>query len=138
MLRSLNVHINSPDENRRYLSGGLIICEKCQRILGYLNKVGYRDIKMVLYCRCGQIGFLKTDFCERQHSTEHSLRTVKNEYRCEKCGTPLFSLCAETVANYAFTVTCRCGERYRRNVRDLEETVKKNKKLSLIKNKENF
>lgn len=60
MLKTLNVQITSPNGAHNYPAGGLIYCSNCRYILGYLNAEGYQDIRIILRCRCGQIGYIKT------------------------------------------------------------------------------
>lgn len=121
MLKTLNVHIGSPDGNRKYIDGGLIFCNRCRHILGYLNGDGYRTIQMIIRCKCGQIGVLRTEIANKPRSIARMLRAKKMEYRCEKCGLPLFSLHKECIAACSFCIACKCGASYTKDISESEE-----------------
>lgn len=121
MLKTLNVQITSPNGAHNYPAGGLIYCSNCRYILGYLNAEGYQDIRIILRCRCGQIGYIKTVPQKAVHGTVHLLRAAKQEFQCEECGLPLFSLRKNFVSGFTFQITCRCGKNYIKDIMQAEQ-----------------
>lgn len=135
MLKTLNVHIASPGRTHPSSAGGLIYCSNCRYILGYLNAEGYQNIQMILRCRCGQTGYIKTIPAIPTRGAVHMLRAVKQEFQCKKCGLPLFSLRKDFVTHFTFNLTCRCGLCYTKDIMQAEEEKRIPELVSILKRK---
>ncbi len=119
--------------------GSLIFCENCKRILGSINRLGYRYINLSLTCKCDvfcNVEIAKTVNTSDPFERVERMPMSKNGINiCKKCGTPLFGIIDDRVKNYSFYVECSCGEKYdlmpsfpSRLGKTLEEI--KNKKIS--------
>ena len=96
--------------------GSLIFCENCKKIVGSINKSGYRYINISMVCSCGNYGSLEirrpdaeVDLLERINRTADEKNGVQT---CKKCGNPIFGIIANRVRTYSFYAECICGEKY--------------------------
>lgn len=97
-------------------SGSLIFCDNCEKILGSINKQGYRYINLSLTCSCNYDGILEIS---REDSTSDPFERVNRmPYEkdglavCKKCGNVMFGVIPDRLINYSFYVECTCGEKY--------------------------
>ncbi len=111
--------------------GSLIFCENCQKIIGSINKSGYRYIAIEADCLCGNRWSLEI---ARPDSTVSSLKRLgcmtdkKNGVHiCKKCQMPIFGIVSSQVSTYSFYAECICGEKYdakNKAFKRLEETAR--------------
>ena len=96
--------------------GSLIFCENCKKIVGSLNKSGYRYINISLVCSCGNYGNL--EIARPDSEANPSRRVNRMPYEkdsvqlCKNCKTPIFGIIANRVRTYSFFAECICGEKY--------------------------
>lgn len=133
MIKTLNVHIATLGRTHPSSAGGFIYCSNCRYILGYLNAEGYQNIKMILHCRCGKTGYIKSVSTTPACATTQMLRAQNRIFQCKKCGLPLFSLRKNTVTNFTFEITCRCGKEYIKDIMQAEEEKRIPELVNIIK-----
>lgn len=97
-------------------SGSLIFCNNCDKIVGSINRQGYRYINLTMTCSCNSAGMLEIS---RENSTSNPLERINRMPAekdglavCKKCGNVMFGLIQGRVLSYAFYVECTCGEKY--------------------------
>lgn len=94
--------------------GSLIICEPCEKIIGYLNCGCYRSLMLMFACKCGCKGSLEYNYLPRSASQPVNKPLVSNDglFKCSACGMPLFSLKTSELKYFAGSITCKCGAEY--------------------------
>ena len=112
-------------------SGGLVFCKNCDKIVGSINKHGYKSLSISLICTCGCYGSAEivsggslTDFAQNVDRTPDFKDSVLT---CKECGTPIFGILENRVENYSFFAECVCGAKYDtkpQNHKRLGETAK--------------
>lgn len=115
--------------------GSIVFCEGCGQILGSVNRVSYRYIKIGFKCSCGDYGRLEFETRESTSDPYESVGQMpglKNGVAvCKKCGVQLFNAIPTRLKGYSFYVECKCGEKYdmvpTQDIR-LGETIKLYKK----------
>ncbi len=97
-------------------SGSLVFCGNCEKVLGSINSKSFKDIKLSIICTCGNYGSL---IISHGKSYEDEFRYIgqmplikKDILYCKKCKEPLFGVIDQRTVQYAFSVQCRCGEKY--------------------------
>ena len=111
-------------------NGGLMFCDKCEKIVGSINAKGYRFLSFSLTCTCSnecQLELIRKsstfDIAMKYKRKPH----IKNNLMsCVDCGTPIFGIIEERVEKFSFNAECICGAKYdtkARTNRRLEETV---------------
>lgn len=122
----------------RFLSNGgsLIFCGNCDKIVGSVNKSGYKYLNLAFICTCGNFGNIEVvrdghvnDITKQIRKTP---KTKLGVYVCPKCDIPLISMIDERVQNYSYYIECVCGERFDTKPgfdKRLGETLKAFKKL---------
>ena len=111
--------------------GSLIFCENCQKIVGSINKSGYRYIALEADCCCGNRWSIEI---ARPDSSVNPLKRLNRMtdrkdgvHICKKCGEPIFGIVASQVGIYSFYTQCVCGEKYdskSNSFKRLEETAR--------------
>lgn len=120
-------------------NGGLLFCSACQKIVGSVNRDGYRFIRISFVCTCNadEMRFIEIsrgdEYIERGTAKRKMPTAEDGVYLCKKCRTPMFSMIENRVHTYVFAVRCQCGEDYDMKTqfgKRLGETVKllKNRK----------
>ncbi len=122
----------------RFLSNGgsLLFCGNCGKIVGSVNKSGYKYLYLEFECTCGNCGKVEVirdgHFNDIEMQIRNAPKTRLGVFICSKCDTPLISMIDERVKSYAYFTECVCGERYDTKPRfdkRLGETLKAFKKL---------
>ena len=111
--------------------GSLIFCENCQKIVGSINKSGYRYIAIEADCCCGNRWSLEIAKPNSTVNLSKRLNRKSNKengvHICKKCRTPIFGVVASQVSIYSFYAECICGEKYdakSNSFKRLEETAR--------------
>ena len=122
----------------RFLSNGgsLIFCENCDKIVGSVNKSGYKYLNLAFICTCGNFGNIEVIRDGRFNDITRQIRktpkTKSGVYVCPQCDIPLISMIDERLQNYSYYIECVCGERFDTKPsfdKRLGETLKTIKKL---------
>ncbi|MBR2916816.1 MAG: hypothetical protein IKC07_04385 [Clostridia bacterium] len=96
------------------VSGGNIICEECNNILGSIEPMNYSYIKLAFVCKCKSI--VKAELYRGNLPTlTHPNRELYNkdgEYICQNCETPIFKVNEKDIISFAFNAICKCGVEY--------------------------
>lgn len=97
-------------------NGGLVFCDNCEKIVGSINKAGYKYLNVFFFCTCGSFGSI--EIIRNGHENDitehlHRMPKVRNGVCvCRKCETLLLSMVDERLQNYSFYAECSCGEKY--------------------------
>ena len=125
--------------------GSLIFCENCKKIIGSINKNGYRYINISVVCSCGNYGSVEIARPDSTADPFEKVRNIPNEKNgvqvCQNCETPIFGIIASRVRTYSFYAECICGEKYdlkSNSAKRLGETARllKLKRIYTLKNDE--
>lgn len=97
-------------------SGSLIFCDNCEKIVGSINRQGYRYLNLSIVCTCGNCGSIEisrpgntSDPFERINKMPDSREGIAV---CKNCKMPIFGVISDRVRTYSFYVECVCGEKY--------------------------
>ncbi len=97
-------------------NGSLVFCENCEKIVGSINRIGYRYMKIVFSCTCGTYGNIEIVKVNSRLGDAKQINKMpgisKGVCRCTKCDTPLLSMIDSRVLNYSFFAECVCGEAF--------------------------
>lgn len=97
-------------------SGGLVFCDNCEKIVGSINKQGYRYLNISISCTCGNHGSLeisKPDNTSDPYERLNQMPMDKNGVEvCKYCKTPMFGVIVDRVRSFSFYSECICGEKY--------------------------
>ena len=128
-------------DGARFLSNGgsLIFCENCGKIVGSVNKYGYKYLYLLFVCTCGYKGEIEVirdgHFNDYKKLINKAPKTKLGVFICNKCDTPLISMIDERVQSYTYYTECICGEKFdakpKFNER-LGETLKAYKKMKKL------
>ncbi|MBR5614591.1 MAG: hypothetical protein IKW64_04740 [Clostridia bacterium] len=93
-----------------------MFCKNCDKIVGSINKHGYRRLSISLICTCGCYGNVEivadgslSDFTEKIDKAPDFKDSVVH---CKECQTPIFGILENRVENYSFFAECVCGAKY--------------------------
>jgi hypothetical protein len=120
-------------------TGSLIFCEKCEKIIGSINKSGYKYINIVLTCSCGNFGAIEISKNGRSYRQEKVDKTPNERSGvavCKNCDTAIFGIIDWRVQNYSFFAECKCGEKYDTRCA-IEKRLGETARLLKIKNLKN-
>ncbi len=114
----------------------MVFCDNCEKIVGSINKAGYRYLNIAFICTCGNFGSIEVirdgHYNDITKQICNTPKTKMGVYCCTKCDMPLISMIDERVQNYSFYTECVCGERFDTKPafdKRLGETLKAIKKL---------
>lgn len=87
--------------------GGMVKCEDCQRLLGYLHEEHLAYAYLQLICHCGASGYL--EFGKRSEEKVSAFADATNrELSCPECRAVWFTE-SDGVRSSAFRFGCQCG-----------------------------
>ncbi len=97
-------------------NGSLVFCENCEKVVGSINKSGYRYINFIFICTCGMCGRVEIIRDGHKNGISQHLnrmpKVVNGVCCCRECDNPLLSVKEESVYNFSFFTECICGEKY--------------------------
>lgn len=102
-----NSLISKPD-------GGIINCDKCGRITGFIYERTHKYINYMFMCKCSNVGRAEI-YRGRRPTLEYPMRKLyqkENLHICPNCERIIFRVMDDAVQNYAFNVICKCGVEY--------------------------
>ena len=94
--------------------GGLVRCDKCGQITGFIHEGNHKYIKYIFVCKCGSVGKVEI-IVDKKPKLEYPCRKIYQNgsvHICPNCERELFWVKEDMVSNYAFNVVCKCGVEY--------------------------
>lgn len=88
-------------------NNGILCCEACGKLLGYVVSEHIRYLLLRTVCRCGTDGYMELGTNPPQEINGLA-EERENHLECPSCKKPWFAL-TEEVRGYAFRVECPCG-----------------------------
>ncbi len=94
--------------------GGLVRCQNCGQITGFIYERNHRYIKYLFICKCEADGKAELSRGEKPElKYPHRMVYQKgNIHICPNCGRELFWVKKDAILNYTFNVVCKCSVEY--------------------------
>lgn len=105
---------NDFNSNILKADGGVIRCDKCNRVTGFIYERTHEYINYMFMCKCTNVGRAEIYRTRRPvlEYPERKLYQKENIHICPHCERLLFRVMEDAVQNYAFNVICKCGVEY--------------------------